>query len=388
MITAESFARAAQRRGYLLWSGVPCSYLKPFINFVIDAGDLRYVAAANEGEAVAVAAGAELGGIRGIVMFQNSGLGNAVNPLSSLTYIFRIPILIIVTLRGEPGGPPDEPQHELMGRITIPLLELLGIAWEYFPSEERDIEPALQRADLHMKQTGTSYALVMRKGSVAERELASRPVAKPWGAYAAAAAARESPVATRRDVLRAVQRAADPSDILVASTGYTGRELYALEDRSNQLYLVGSMGCASSLGLGLALALPRRRIIVLDGDGAVLMRMGALATIGYERPGNLVHVVLDNQRHESTGGQATVSHSLDFCAVAAACGYPRVRFLVDPQELEANLGKKDESLSFWQVKIRPGVPEGLPRPKIQPRRVAARLRAFIKETERKEGFSV
>src|SRR5262249_43067797 len=129
---------------------------------------------------------------------------------------------------------------------------------------------------------------------------------------------------TRSEVLRAVQSTARVTDAVIATTGFTGRALYALEDCPNQLYLVGSMGCAGTLGLGLGLAQPRRRVIVLDGDGAALMRLSALATIGYERPANLVHILLDNEIHESTGGQATVSHSVDLAAVARACGYPRV----------------------------------------------------------------
>jgi phosphonopyruvate decarboxylase len=131
--------------------------------------------------------------------------------------------------------------------------------------------------------------------------------------------------AKRRDYLAAVQAVAGERDILIATTGFTGRELYALDDRSNQIYLVGAMGCASSVGLGLALARPDLRVTVLDGDGAALMRMGALAAIGYQRPSNLLHVMLDNGLHESTGGQATVSPSVDFAAVAAASGYPVVQ---------------------------------------------------------------
>lgn len=134
MIKAESFAEAVKKRGFGLWTGVPCSYLKPFINFVIDDPEQQYVAAANEGDAVAIAAGAQLGGLRAIAMFQNSGLGNAVNPLTSLTYTFKIPILLIVTLRGEPGGAPDEPQHKLMGEITERMLDLMEIPGNIFPT--------------------------------------------------------------------------------------------------------------------------------------------------------------------------------------------------------------------------------------------------------------
>ena len=135
MIQAETFVQAASDHGFNLWTGVPCSYLTPFINYVIDDQSSRYVVAANEGDAVAIAAGASLAGGRAIAMFQNSGLGNAVSPLTSLTHVFQIPVLLIVTLRGEPGGPADEPQHGLMGSITTRLLELMEIPWAYFPTD-------------------------------------------------------------------------------------------------------------------------------------------------------------------------------------------------------------------------------------------------------------
>src|SRR5262245_709989 len=136
MIAPDRFVASLMRRGYRLFTGVPCSYLKPFINYAIDSQLLRYVPAANEGDAVAIASGAELGGMHSVVMFQNSGLSNAVSPLTSLNAIFKIPVLLIVTWRGEPGGKPDEPQHELMGAITPQLLELMRVRWEPFPVDE------------------------------------------------------------------------------------------------------------------------------------------------------------------------------------------------------------------------------------------------------------
>lgn len=378
MIEAEAFVGAARARGFALWTGVPCSYLTPFINYVIGADGLRYVAAANEGDAVAIAAGAELAGTRAIVMFQNSGLGNAVNPLTSLCYTFRIPMLVIATLRGEPGGPKDEPQHELMGAITTRTLDLMQVPWEYFPVETDAVAPALERAVAHMDQHGTPYALVMRKGSVADYRLQGALEPRPTFACGAEAF-RQPPTATRGEMLRAVQETVRrDSDVVIATTGYTGRELYACDDRDNQLYFVGSMGCASSLGLGLALSQPRRRVFVIDGDGAALMRMGALATIGYERPRNLFHVLLDNEMHESTGGQATVSHSIDFCALAAACGYENTRRLTTPAELKTALAGAGQTLTFLHARIRPGTPADLPRPKVTPAQVAQRLRGFLK----------
>lgn len=375
MIAAASFIEAATARGFGLYTGVPCSYLTPFINHVIGADGLRYVGAANEGDAVAIAAGADLGGVKAVAMFQNSGLGNAVNPLTSLTWTFRIPVLLIVTWRGEPGGAADEPQHELMGQVTPRMLELAGVPWSPFPAEEAEIGPALARACAHMEQEGRPYALVMRKGSVADTALAARlPEPRPRRAGSSMEARA---IATRRAMLAAIQMALKPDDVVIATTGYTGRELFALDDRPAQLYMVGSMGCASSLGLGLALARPDKRVVVIDGDGAALMRLGAFATIGNERPPNLLHVLLDNGMHESTGGQATVSASVDFCALALATGYPRAMAASDPDELREYVDWRAPGLRFVHVPVRPGVPAGLPRPTMQPPEVAARFRRHL-----------
>jgi phosphonopyruvate decarboxylase len=374
LIGPEAFVAAARGKGFGLWSGVPCSYLQPFINFVIASPDLRYVSAANEGDAVAIAAGAEVGGLRGVALFQNAGLGNAVNPLTSLTHTFRIPVLLIVSLRGEPSGPADEPQHELMGAITTRLLEDMMIPWEYFPVEESAITSCLDRIDRHLAREGRPYALVMRKGSVA-----------PWPAPSPAETMHPSAVTLpavrpqhrRHEFLSAVLTATHLDDILVATTGYTGRELYALGDRSNQFYMVGSMGCASSFGLGLALAQPERRVIVLDGDGAALMRLGALAAIGHQAPPNLVHLIFDNGIHESTGGQATAHPGADLAAIAAACGYAVVERVAAPEALLARLAETRHGPCLVHVPVLPGVLDPLPRPTVAPEEVACRLRASL-----------
>lgn len=377
MISAKSFVETAKTAGFSLYTGVPCSYVKPFINYVIDAPDLSYVGAANEGDAVALAAGAHLGGRRAVVMMQNSGLGNAVSPLTSLNAIFKIPSLLVVTLRGEPGGPHDEPQHELMGKITTQMLELMGVAWELFPTEEGEVAGAVERAVGHMTKTSLPYCFVMKKDSVAAHKLTSKATARDF-AKADIAGGADWARPTRNEALRAVQSAVETSkDVLVATTGFTGRELYACEDRANQLYMVGSMGCASTFGLGLALARPDKRVIVLDGDGAFLMRMGAAATLGFERPKNLVHVLLDNEAHDSTGTQSTVTHSIDAASVAHACGYPTVHRVKDAAELGALIGDRTEGLRFLHLKTKPGAPDDLPRPKITPREVAQRLEKFL-----------
>jgi phosphonopyruvate decarboxylase len=381
VIRAEVFVQALRDAGFGIFSGTPCSYLTPLINRVIDSMEGAYVGAANEGDAVAVAAGAELGGRPGVVLFQNSGLGNAVNPLTSLTYTFRIPVLVIVTWRGQPGGPADEPQHELMGRITPELLRLMGVPCEEVPAEESALAPMLGRATAHMRESGLPFALVLKHGTVGPCPLKTRP--DPSRSFQLAELPIGKVTAERfgqDEVLTAIQASVGERDAVLATTGFTGRALYALEDRPNQFYMVGSMGCVSSLGLGLARARPDRRVVVLDGDGAVLMRMGALATLGHERPANLVHVLLDNGAHDSTGGQATVSSSVDLAAVASACGYPRVVRVGSPDELREELRSRRETLSFLHVRTRPRDSHKLPRPTNTPAQVAERFRQWLRGT--------
>ncbi len=256
MIHARDFVDAARARGFHCYAGVPCSFLTPFINFVIGAADLRYLSAANEGDAVAIAAGAWLGGQRAVAMMQNSGLGNAVSPLTSLTYTFRIPVLVVCTQRGAPGGA-DEPQHELMGTITEKLFDTMGIPWATFPREIAAIAPTLDAVDQHMHANSLPYALIMQKGTCATFALAASaiPAARATVAVAGGGHYRtRAQRATRRAALERVLAASDDRrTVVIATTGFTGRELYGLADRPQHFYMVGSMGCASSLGLGLAL---------------------------------------------------------------------------------------------------------------------------------------
>src|SRR3990170_2460698 len=164
MIEAEEFVEAARKSGIKRYTGVPCSFLTPFINYVINDDTLEYVSSANEGDALATAAGYTIGGERSIVMMQNSGLGNAVSPITSLAWVFRIPMIIIATHRGAPGVQ-DEPQHELMGRITGAIFDLMQVPWENFPAERAGIEPALQRAMDHMQKQQRPYGFIMQKGT-------------------------------------------------------------------------------------------------------------------------------------------------------------------------------------------------------------------------------
>jgi phosphonopyruvate decarboxylase len=269
-----------------------------------------------------------------------------------------------------------------MGAITTKMLETMNIAWDWFPTEESQVGATIDKAVSHMNTTSLPFCLVMRKNSVAPHELTSTPLARrpANGDVRSAAADRQGGRPSRAEALQAIQRAVDPQDIVIATTGYTGRELYACDDRPNQLYVVGSMGCASSIGLGMAWARPDRRVIVIDGDGAMLMRLGALATLAYERPTNLVHVLLDNEAHESTGGQSTVSHAMDLAGVALACGYENVTRITTSEELEALLEDRTPGLRFVSLKTRPGVSADLPRPTVTPREVARRIATALEGT--------
>lgn len=379
MINAETFIEAARALGFSHYTGVPCSYLTPFINYVINDEQLTYISSANEGDAVATAAGLTLGGKRAVAMMQNSGLGNAVNPLTSLAQTFAIPVLLIVTHRGKPGQT-DEPQHELMGKITGEMFGLMDIPWERFPTEERDIEPALERVDRYCTRRQRPYALLMEQGTVAPHPLQAEATPSRVGSRCLRESLTEGDQRpSRNQALREIIRHTPVhGSILVGTTGYTGRELFAIDDRSNQLYLVGSMGCASSFALGVSLARPDLEVTVVDGDGAALMRMGNLATIGSYGQGNLAHVLLDNGVHESTGSQATVSANVNFADIAAACGYG---LALDGADLavirELYTRKNVNSPRFAHLRIKPGTPDKLPRPDSSPRDVLRRLRGHI-----------
>jgi len=379
VIEASQFVEPAKQAGFDLWAGVPCSFLTPFINYTIADSGLTYISAANEGDAVAVASGAVLGGRKGVAMMQNSGLGNAISPLTSLNYVFKIPILLIVTLRGEPGRP-DEPQHELMGQITPQLLEIMRIPWRCFPEKAEDIESILAEAVQYMEEHQRPFALIMRKAAVAPYGLPDIdrirkvPVSAPI--VAAGPATTCSPAPSRNEVLSELIAQTEIYDtILLASTGFSGRELFAIEDRPNHLYMVGSMGCITSLGLGLSLARPDKKVVVIDGDGAALMRMGNMATVGAYAGDNYYHLLLDNGVHESTGGQQTVSAVMDFSAVAEACGYRSV--IRSHGNIPIDVLLQQASPALLYIQTRQGVPDGLPRPAIKPAEVARRLMGQI-----------
>ena len=374
MITSAEFCEVLLKHNYSFVTGVPCSYLTPLINYSMTNRSFKYVNAANEGDAVAIAAGASLGGCGSVAMFQNSGLGNAVSPLTSLTWVFRIPVLLIVTWRGQPGGPKDEPQHELMGKITTEQLRLMDIPFWQMPRTADAFGSMMSEVNATSDRGQRPVALLLEKDSIAPQvgEIEWNLGLKTKQSFEYS---QPSPNAFDPDeVIRCIANSLLQTDFVVATTGYTGRALFACGDRASNIYMVGSMGCVSSFALGLALAQPSKRFIAIDGDGSLLMRMGALAAVGHEQPPNLLHIVLDNGVHESTGGQPSLSSNVDITAIAAASGYPIVQSVCDLEELRLILHSQERRLGLLHVKTKIRKNIVLPRPDCSPESVAQRFR--------------
>jgi phosphonopyruvate decarboxylase len=383
-LRADAFLEPAVKRGFAFYAGVPCSFLSPLINRVMDHPAARYIGAANEGDALAIAAGAWLGGRQGAIMLQNSGLGNALNPLTSLNFPFRIPALLIITWRGQPGLR-DEPQHELMGEITLPLLDTMHIRHRPFPQLEAEVDGVLAEADEEMERSQLPFAFIVTKDSLRPEPLLAREAVPrrigpigPWHDFREA----DRPPA-RAAVLDRLLHIVPENAAIVATTGKCSRELFTLADRPQHLYQIGSMGCAGAMALGIALHTPLP-VIVLDGDGAVLMRMGILATAGAYAPPNFVHILLDNGVHDSTGGQATVSATVDFARVAIACGYATGTVCDSLAGFAHAFGEALSSPGphFIHACIAPGSMDALGRPTLAPADVARRFRDFVTRSAR------
>lgn len=377
MINGKDFVAEATRVGFNFYTSVPCSYLTPLLNGVLSDANVDHVMAASEGEAVGIAAGAYLAGRLPVVMMQNSGLGNAVNPLTSLNHVFKLPSLLICSWRGSPHVP-DEPQHRVMGAITHRLLDTLQIPHSPFPFEKSLIGPALETAHSYITRSQLPYALVVEPNVLADEELNAPSLVRAPAAVTHTLGAADSTLPSREEVLRAVVARAPGNAGLVATTGKTGRELFAISDDERNLYLVGSMGCASAVGLGVSLNVDHP-VIVLDGDGAALMKLGNFSTVGRYRPPGLIHIVIDNGVHDSTGGQPTNSGNIDFGAIAAACGYQSVYSCHGAQAVATALDAALRTVGphFIHVRVRPGSMHKLPRPTVSPVQVGSRFAAHI-----------
>lgn len=374
MIDVLTFGKELKRHDFQFYCGVPCSYLKDLINFAIN--DCEYVMATNEGEAIAIASGAVIGGKKSVVLMQNSGLTNATSPLISLVHPFKIPILGFVSLRGE-SGLIDEPQHELMGEITPDLLSLMKIRWEYLSHDIAEASLQLERANEWIEKD-ESYFFIVRKGTFHPVEHLKESLQLSNNSLKINKKKNDQ-LPTRFEALQVIQSLKDQHTIHLATTGKTGRELYEIEDSQNNFYMVGSMGCVSSIGLGMSIAKKDKKFIAIDGDGALLMRLGNLATNGYYSPANLLHILLDNHSYDSTGGQMTVSQHTNFIEMAAACGYKQSIYAHNLLELRnyIQFWKRHQELTFLYMKIAKGSKNGIGRPRQSPVEIKERLQVFL-----------
>ena len=378
MISANFLINQLSKYGFNFFTGVPCSNLTSVINGVINSKKIKYIGATSEGEAVGIASGAWLAGKKSVVMIQNSGLGNTINPLTSLNYPFKIPILLITTWRGDPEIK-DEPQHELMGKITRNILKLTKIKNEIFPIKENNLKKILVKINNSINKNSLPYALVMKKETIKKEKLKQKIILFKKKSKALIFYNKKTPP-TRSQVLKELIKNINNKIGVIATTGKTGRELFSLNDCKNFFYQVGSMGCASAISLGVALN-TKKKIIVLDGDGSLLMKMGNMSTIGANRPKNLIHILLDNNVHDSTGQQLTNASTVDFANIAANCGY-KESYSTDNTNNFSNIIKKKlrntHGPIFIRIKIQKGSVKNLGRPTIHPKDVARRFQNFLR----------
>lgn len=317
MIEVSRFVETLKEQGVNFFTGVPDSLLKSFCAYLTDHCGSDHIISANEGGAIGLAAGHYLAtGKPALVYMQNSGQGNAVNPLMSLAdpEVYSIPMILLVGWRGEPGVK-DEPQHVKQGRITIPLFETLEIPTTVLESNEVVALRQLASSVAQAKSENRSVALVVRKGLFSNYELADKnPDLAPL---------------SREEAIEAILTTLGDEAVVVSTTGMISREVYETrarlgQDHSRDFLTVGSMGHALMIALGIARKCnevnEKRYVVCLDGDGSALMQMGNLAIAGSARQANLIHVVLNNAAHDSVGGQPTVGGVVDFCEIAKACG--------------------------------------------------------------------
>lgn len=363
MIEPARFLRALQDRGVRFFAGVPDSLLKDLCACIAETlPPHRHVTTANEGTAVALAAGHHLAtGAVPAVYLQNSGLGNAVNPLLSLADpdVYGIPLLLLVGWRGEPGLP-DEPQHVTQGRVMPDMLRAMELPFDVVGPGTPDCDTLLESAVASARRRGGPHVIVVRKGTFSRHESAVRR--------------EERLPLSREEAIAALLDTTTERDVVVSTTGKASRELHELrrargEEGRADFLVVGSMGHCSQVALGVALERPGRRVFCLDGDGAALMHLGGLATIGLVRPAGFHHVLLNNGAHESVGGQSTGALGLDWPGIARSVGYRWAGRAEDPSELRRAIAGMSESPGprFLEVRIRTGARSDLGRPRTSPR---------------------
>lgn len=364
-VSPKAFHAALAEHGVNFLTGVPDSLLKEFCTYV-DAAlpPEAHVIAANEGSAIGLAAGFHLATNNlPLVYLQNSGLGNTINPLLSLAdaEVYGIPMIVLVGWRGAPGVK-DEPQHVKQGRVTPAMLDAMELPYKVLGGDPDEANAIALWAAETARSRSAPVVILVHKGAFGKAE-AGRPAQEaPEGRLA------------REEAIALITANLPASTTIVATTGMISRELYdqrtALgQDRSTDFLTVGSMGHASQIALGITRARPDIDVACLDGDGAALMHLGGMASIGASRSGNLFHIVLNNGAHDSVGGQPTVAFEVSLCDIAQACGYETVE---GPLETEADIRAQVQRLShlpgrrFLEVRVRTGSRADLGRPKESP----------------------
>ncbi len=327
MITCEELFRIFQKNDLLFFTGVPDSTFKEWMKFLNDEHGkrLKHIIACNECEATAIAAGYNLAsGKTGIVYMQNAGEGKTVNPLTSLcdSEVYSIPLILMIGWRGEPETK-DEPQHKKMGRITLPLLEVLEVPYKILPSSKDKAEQVIREMKESAEKMKKPAAIIIKRNTFHSYEVKTKKINR----YEM----------NREEAIKSIVDNFNGSEIIISTTGKMSRELFehriARNETPSDFYTLGSMGCAASIANGIALEKPDKDIFVFDGDGAAIMQLGSLATIGYYKPKNLYHIVFDNGSYDSTGGQPTVSKTINFEDVARACGYKKSKTIYRKSDL-------------------------------------------------------
>jgi len=363
MIDCGFFYNAMVRLGINFFAGVPDSLLMSFCAYVMDHADSdKHIIAANEGGAVALACGYHLAtGKVGLVYMQNSGQGNAVNPLVSLAdpEVYSVPILILIGWRGEPGKH-DEPQHIKQGRITLSLLDTLEVPYKVLPDNTEQAKASLEEIIDVLKRRNRPAALIIREGTF-----------EPYHIQKCDDLQYEL---TREDAIKTVVDNLDEPDVVVSTTGKSSRELYEYRDRVNgdhskDFLTVGSMGHCSQIAMGIALAKPDRQIYCFDGDGAAIMHMGAMAIIGSRKPKNFKHILFNNGCHDSVGGQPTCGFMVSFTGIAKACGYTLALQAETEKEIDDKMKviKSATGPVMLEIRVKKGARDDLGRPKSSPK---------------------
>ncbi len=373
VLSPKDFYEALREAGVTMFAGVPDSLLKDICAYITEQTPRqRNVITANEGCAVGLAMGHHLAtGELGLVYLQNSGLGNTVNPLTSLAdpAIYGVPMLLLVGWRGKPGDP-DEPQHVQMGRVTHETLAAIGVPATVLPTTIDEARGAIARSIALARERRGPVALVVDKGTFA--------------AYALKDATKSPYELTRERAIERFVASLPAGAAVVSTTGMPSRELFEVRERrgephASDLLVVGGMGHASQIALGVALARPSRRVYCLDGDGAAIMHMGGLAAIGELSPPGYRHVVLNNGAHDSVGGQPTAGFSIDLCAIARACGYRAAARAETEAELDRELVALHaaDGPALLEVRVKRGARKDLGRPTQTPTELGAAFAAFL-----------